>query len=556
MTRRSAVDAGGGVQPSPEEFSIARQVIKKSRLVAALESHVGSEVGRPRHLSLEGLLVAMQVNALRRHHRAHVVQAARTINAMTPGQREALGIRNWDEAEAYPRVDWLFCRLCRLLDSGEAGIDATGFANALARAAISSDVLLSSAVAVDGTDVETWGKLRGASFTIELDGDAAATQLVDDEIVPPKRKVKTARIFGIGPDGRKRYTLDPDARAGHRSATGQRLAGPYVGYELHIAVQTREVRWTNYCDRTTLGEEVPNVITTLNLVPAGSHRGRAIVDELISCKRDFAEISDVVWDPGYSLCQPETTSFRLAAAGIEQTLQPVTHQRGIRPFSGEALLVDGQLYSRFLPTELRDLAMPPRFARGAYRRAYEEAFNRRARWRYVRHARPDRDGFTRWRCPFCAGLLRSRSLPETMRRTRRKPMVSLPRNTECCCKGTISAPAVELPLTQTIPFGSTAWRISMNRRQVVESANAALKGSFVDCGRGFFRVFGRVKISVLLGFTVAAYNLDRIRSFRANQVDLASTPKQQPKRRQGTWAEAGERHVKSATKQHSTGPPG
>ena len=33
---------------------------------------------------------------------------------------------------------------------------------------------------------------------------------------------------------------------------------------------------------------------------------------------------------------------------------------------------------------------------------------------------------------------------------------------------------------------------------------------------GFFRVFGRVKISVLLGFTIAAYNLDRIRSFRAN----------------------------------------
>ena len=111
MTRRSAIDAGGGVQPSIEEFSIARQVIKKSRLVAALEAHVGSEVGRPRHLSLEGLLVAMQINALRRLHRAHIVQAARTLNAMTTDERDALGIRNWDAAEAYPRVDWLFCKL-------------------------------------------------------------------------------------------------------------------------------------------------------------------------------------------------------------------------------------------------------------------------------------------------------------------------------------------------------------------------------------------------------------------------------------------------------------
>ena len=58
----------------------------------------------------------------------------------------------------------------------------------------------------------------------------------------------------------------------------------------------------------------------------------------------------------------------------------------------------------------------------------------------------------------------------------------------------------------------------MGRRQVVESVNAALKGSFVDLTRGFFRVFGRVKVSVLLGFTVAAFNLERIRSFRAKHA--------------------------------------
>ncbi len=57
----------------------------------------------------------------------------------------------------------------------------------------------------------------------------------------------------------------------------------------------------------------------------------------------------------------------------------------------------------------------------------------------------------------------------------------------------------------------------MGRRQVVESVNSALKGAFVDLARGFFRVFGGVKMTVLLGFTVAAFNLDRIRSFRAKQ---------------------------------------
>ena len=62
----------------------------------------------------------------------------------------------------------------------------------------------------------------------------------------------------------------------------------------------------------------------------------------------------------------------------------------------------------------------------------------------------------------------------------------------------------------------------MGRHQVVQSVNAARKGSFVDLARGFFRVFGRVKVSVLLGFTLAAFNLERIRSFRAKHGPACS----------------------------------
>jgi hypothetical protein len=61
---------------------------------------------------------------------------------------------------------------------------------------------------------------------------------------------------------------------------------------------------------------------------------------------------------------------------------------------------------------------------------------------------------------------------------------------------------------------------------------------FVDLdrlARGFFRVFGRVKISFLLGFTLAAYNLDRVRSFRSKQAEQAAQPKRRAKRRLATW---------------------
>jgi hypothetical protein len=559
---RAPLDTSGGPPTSGAELSIARQLVARSAVVKRLAAYVTADVGRPRQLSLEGLFVALALNALRPHHVAHLVGAARVLNALTEEQRKSLGVARWDPDESYSRVERLFARVSEILEAGEAGVDAEWFMNQLARAAVPRDLLSSRSVAVDGTDVETWGALRGATHTVELDGPAAETQLRDESDgspAPVKRSVKGAKVFGIGPDGRKRYTKDPDARAGHRSATNQRNAGPYVGYELHLAVQTRDVRWTNYVDRTTLGPEVAGVITTCTLTPAGSHRGGAVVDALISAKRSGAhDVAEVVWDPGYSLCLPETTAYPLAEAGIDQTMQLVTHQRGIRPFAGNALLLDGQLFSPFVPAELRDLPFPPRVAIGNYRASYEEKFNQRARWRMVRHAAPDRDGVTRWRCPFCGGLLRSRAFAKTMRRTRNAPLVTVPEGTRSCCGGTLSAPPAELPLAQRIPFGTTAWRISYFRRMVVESANAALKGSFTNLARGFFRVFGLVKISILLGFTLAAYNLDRVRSFRAKLAEEAVDRRTPAKRRLGTWRELRRETALSSEDEGSvdaTGPP-
>jgi hypothetical protein len=73
--------------------------------------------------------------------------------------------------------------------------------------------------------------------------------------------------------------------------------------------------------------------------------------------------------------------------------------------------------------------------------------------------------------------------------------------------------------------------------------NAALKGAFADLARGFFRVIGTTKMTVMMGFTVAGFNLDRIRSFRAKHaVDEHGKPSERPKqqrtrRRTGTWAD-------------------
>ena len=210
-----------------------------------------------------------------------------------------------------------------------------------------------------------------------------------------------------------------------------------------------------------------------------------------------------MWDPGYSLCRPGTVHHKMAQAGIHHTFQPVTHQRGIRPFSGDALLIDGQLFSTLLPDYLRELPSPPRGASEEEKLIYEAKFNLRARWRMMRHSGPDSDGATRWRCPFCAGFLRARNFPRRMRRPKTVPLVPVDEGCEHCCSGTLTAQAAELAWWQSITFGTTAWRISMGRRQVVESVNAALKGVFAHLGRGFMRVMGLTKMTVMLGFTLA-----------------------------------------------------
>jgi hypothetical protein len=183
--------------------------------------------------------------------------------------------------------------------------------------------------------------------------------------------------------------------------------------------------------------------------------------------------------------------------------------------------------------------MPPMGATDAERARYEAAFNRLASFRFERHAGPDDDGTTRWRCPFDAGRLRSRAFPKTMRGSRKAPLVDLPGGVRCC-GGTVTVQAAELPHHQRFFPGTTAWRISFGRRQVVEGANAMLKGGFVNIGHKFFRVFGLTKMTLLLAFTFVGYNLDRIRSFLAKKAHAkkrAEEPKRRAKRKKGTWTD-------------------
>ncbi len=127
--RRAPLDVSDGRPTSGADLNLARQLVERSGILEVLGPFVDSEIGRPRHLSLLGFLVACQLNAFHRHHQAHLVEVTRVLNALTDEQRRSVGICCWDQSGSSARTERLFVKLCAVLDSGEAGVDAQWFAD-------------------------------------------------------------------------------------------------------------------------------------------------------------------------------------------------------------------------------------------------------------------------------------------------------------------------------------------------------------------------------------------------------------------------------------------
>ena len=124
--------------------------------------------------------------------------------------------------------------------------------------------------------------------------------------------------------------------------------------------------------------------------------------------------ADVVVDPGYTLMRAETFHLPLQQAKIPLTLRPASHQKGESQGVSGMKVIDGQLFSEHTPEEFCRLEMPGIGSTSAERIEAAEQFKIRATWRYSRHSW-NADGSTRWKCAFCAGRLRSRAVPKSMR---------------------------------------------------------------------------------------------------------------------------------------------
>jgi hypothetical protein len=390
----------------------------------------------------------------------------------------------------------------------------------------------------------TWARLHGEVTTIELDGDAhrepewdasdaqAQAEAARDQAQTRARRRKRlfgrAKVLDIGPDGRKVYTKDFDARAGYRTATGKNSGSLYVGRELHIGVAVPAIASTDRHSKITFTDPCPQVIIFGRLTPAGTHRAKSVLPSILEAGL-HGLAAEVVCDAGYSLSKPEFLHLPLQQAGIDLTMRPVTHQLGERPGIKDARIVDGQLFSAHLPHRFVGLT-PPNPSTPADRREEIIAdYNHRARYRYGRIANPG-DGTMRWMCPFCSGKLRSRQLPTTMRRSAQTPLVALPATATSCCEGTITTGAGDLPHHQPTLFGTPAWWQAYGRRNLTETINSLLKGGFTTIESSYCRMLNSVKITMAVAHTLAGVNRHIIREWRRQHRRRSGSPPPRPRR--------------------------
>ena len=226
------------------------------------------------------------------------------------------------------------------------------------------------------------------------------------------------------------------------------------------------------------------------------------------------------------------------------------NQRGRRQTSKGPDIVDGWPISRTVPDTVLNnggvhLQTPPRNSPESVRAELQDLFKARADYVFRVHSGADADGSMRFAGPIKAGRLRAPGTA-SMRSDPSKPLVTLPKDWSDHDDGVVTFQSAELPLWQPVIFGTRAWDVAyISRRQVAESAISGLKEAGANIGgKGHFKVFGRAKLTFLLAFEVAAYNVRRTEAFVREQKRLARIeaqpdvkPRRRAKRRTGTNAD-------------------
>lgn len=288
----------------------------------------------------------------------------------------------------------------------------------------------------------------------------------------------------LGPDGKLIRCKDPDARAGHRSASTAAggKAGEYVGFATNLAVAVRPTKWSGRLDEDPLipGTEVPPYIVGMSADPASANAGEVCRQATMNAKTIAPRIDDVIADRGITACL-ETFNRPLHEAGMNVTMdfkkQPNSNvnvaaklnlvEVGQRPKQTVYASVDG-FYPLWLPTKF--LNFPANADKETTLKWYEDRYM----YRMVENGSSP-DGSKQYLCPVHGGRVTPKKKPEGFSRTPKQSSVTIDLGTKKCCEGSFKVPVNQLDTYQKIPYGTRAHKLSYGRRNQVENSYGCLR---------------------------------------------------------------------------------
>ena len=469
--------------------------------------------GRPRGLSVRTLLVAIQLGAFA--GRFFLTELTDLLGPLGPATRVRLGLKRRGEPVTYRQICYLVTRIDDVLrasfryDDGrlvEGLATFDGVFNALATSGAHAGAAVASSIAIDGSDIPTWGTSSTREELAWQEDEEGRHHIVRDE-------------DGGAHWEKARVVTDTDAAwRGSREVEGKPA---HFGYSLTVAISAREEN----------GPDVPRAALAARLRPV------TVQDKMmgLACAGEVAErrgqLGDVLVDRGYTnSLDGRDFLLPIRAMGGEPVFDLTAYQVGPQGTLRGAIIIDGRPYSPSTPRSLHRIDRPTGAQNGTYMpahravREYQEKIAAREIYALVPHGSVRPNLTQVFQCPGAAGKLDCPLRPA--RRGLREgalPVLNAPAHPaddSVCATAFTTFSLEELPLFQRHVHGSRAWARSYSRRQTsVETYFANIKDAAGEnFARGRIRVMGIVKIGLFVAATLASANRRLALSFDPERI--------------------------------------
>ena len=474
---------------SPKVIEALREVVADSGVVGPLELRLRTHPGPKSMLRVETMLILMLLANWTKC--SYVQMDICAVESWLPAEfGYELGLCHADgwSLAGYWALRGQVLRLEEALRDGWEvdGViyDVDWFSKSLIAATVPPEIAaVIEAIAVDLTAFPTWAVCR--EFISQADAERAIRQAYIDKLPdgapvprldmtsPQAREIAAELGITLGPDGLVVRCLDPDARAGHRTATSKQTSQEFTGFDVATATAARSTYWAGNPLEASIGPEIPAYILAVHTAPANTNPGPRSKMVTDWAREIGPNITAVTGDQGVT---QETETFVIPARKdrLELHMRVSDDERVVQigAHRETALDIGGTFYHQWMPQHLRGL--PPKPQTPHEENQFNQLLLERNNWAYQRtHFYPD--GRMRFICPFHAGKLIGEGLPKPKHVSPEALVVPIPDGATKCCAGAAILEPEELGRYHRPPQGTPAHQIVNAYRNASESPYGTMK---------------------------------------------------------------------------------